>query len=236
MRTRRGSRLAPRELATTWQLASLLLDYPGADLLRQLPVLRSEAAALPTGVGAPLLRFLDHLSRCDPESLRAEYVETFDLTRKCCLYLTYFTHGDTRKRGLALVQVKQAYRDAGVDFDPDDIGELPDHLCVVLEFGACHDPDTAHRLLTEHRAGLEVLSMALTGRGSPWADVVAAVLATLPPLAGDDQERLRRLIEQGPPSEDVGLDTTPYLLDPRLTPRPTGPKLITTTIGVGVPQ
>ncbi|GLB64437.1 hypothetical protein NCCP2495_23160 [Dietzia sp. NCCP-2495] len=31
--------------------------------------------------------------------LQAEHVETFDLRRRCCPYLTYYRFGDTRKRG-----------------------------------------------------------------------------------------------------------------------------------------
>ena len=48
---------------------------------------------------------------------QADYVETFDLRRRCCLYLTYFTHGDTRKRGMALLQFKHLYGRAGHDAD-----------------------------------------------------------------------------------------------------------------------
>ena len=101
--------------------------------------------------------------------LQRDYVETFDVTRRCCLYLTYFAHGDTRKRGLALVQFKQAYREAGVELDA---AELPDHLCVVLEFGATVDAETAWRLLNDHRAGIEMLRIALAETGSPWHDAL----------------------------------------------------------------
>ena len=32
-----------------------------------------------------------------------------------CLHLTYYAYGDTRKRGMALLRFKHAYRNAGVD-------------------------------------------------------------------------------------------------------------------------
>ena len=57
---------------------------------------------------------------------------------------------------------KDAYRRGGVAWD-DDLGELPDHLCAVLQFGATVDPDIARSLLLEHRAGVEMLRLALTG-------------------------------------------------------------------------
>lgn len=221
------------DLATTWQLLSVLLDYPDESLTSRVPQLRAVAGALPEVVGEPITAFLDHVASADGRSLRAAYVETFDVTRRCCLYLTYFAHGDTRKRGLALVQVKQAYRRAGVEFDAD---ELPDHLSVVLQFGAQYDQDTAWGLLGEHRAGIEVLRMALTERDSPWAPLLQALCATLPELKGDDAEKLARLIDAGPPSEEVGLDLAPYTLDPRLNPSPQTRADLGSSIPVGAPQ
>ncbi|WP_405885437.1 MULTISPECIES: hypothetical protein [unclassified Streptomyces] len=84
---------------------------------------------------------------------------------------------------------------------------MPDHLAVVLEFAAT-DPAAGARLLTEHRAGLELLRLALNDDGSPWARVLDSASATLPALAGDDREAVMRLAAQGPPEEQVGLD--PY--------------------------
>ncbi|GAB3437423.1 hypothetical protein GCM10027517_08860 [Phycicoccus ginsengisoli] len=234
LRRARGAagRLDDRTLATAWQVVSLLLDYPTEELLARRPLLQAAVSGLPDPVALPLQRFLDHLSGRPLGELQREYVETFDVTRRCCLYLTYFAHGDTRKRGLALVQFKQAYRRGGLELDTD---ELPDHLCVVLEFGASTDVDVAWRLLDDHRAGIEVLRIALADKGSAWHDVVKALVGTLPVLRGDDEEQLAALIAAGPPSEDVGLDTQPYALDPRLNPRPTEPTQLGPTIPVGAP-
>ena len=232
-RTRAAAgRLDDRTLATTWQVVSLLLDYPTEELVYRRPLLESAVAQLPASVAEPLRRFLADVSASPLGQLQRDYVETFDVTRRCSLYLTYFAHGDTRKRGLALVQFKQAYRRAGAELDTD---ELPDHLGVVLEFGATTDLDVAWRLLLDHRAGIEVLRIALADKGSPWHDVVLALVATLPELQGDDEEQLAALVAAGPPSEDVGLDTQPYALDPRLNPRPTEPTELGPTIPVGAP-
>ena len=133
--------------------------------------IRHAVAGLPDGVRMPLGSFLDHVTSQPLEDVQREYVETFDHTRKCCLYLTYFTFGDTRRRGVALVQFKQAYRKAGLDLTAQ---ELPDHLGVVLEFGATADVDAAWRLLNDHRAGIEMLRLALADRHSPGEQVLAA--------------------------------------------------------------
>ena len=225
-------RLDDSSLRTAWQVLSLLLEYPTEELVGRLALLESAAASLPGQVREPVCRFLTTVGGTPLAALQEEYVETFDVTRRCCLYLTYFAHGDTRKRGLALVQFKQAYRRAGVELDTD---ELPDHLCVVLEFGSAVDVDIAWRLLNDHRAGLEMLRIALAEKGSAWHDVVLALVATLPVLRGDDADKVATLIAQGPPSEEVGLDNQPYALDPRLNPLPSESVELGNTIPVGAP-
>jgi nitrate reductase delta subunit len=60
-------------------------------------------------------------------------------------------------------------------------------------------------LLLAHRAGLELLRLALLEAGSPWAGVVTSVCATLPPLRGDETTAVARLAAQGPPAEEVGV-------------------------------
>jgi len=194
--------LTDKELVLAWQSASLLLGYPDEGLLARLPLLRQAAAGLPAAVSEPMTAFLDHLEATPLPVLAADFVSTFDHQRRCCLYLTYFEHGDTRNRGVALLRFKTAYRDAGMVLSD---GELPDHLGVLLEFGATGDVATARTLLLQHRAGLELLRLALQDSRSPWANVLQAVTATLPPLAGDDREAVMRLAAEGPPAEEVGL-------------------------------
>src|SRR6188768_2225048 len=150
--------LPDTQLRAAWQVCSTLLDYPTNDLLRSLGGIEEAVSALPADLATPLRRFVGHLRTVELRALQEEYVATFDHTRRCALYLTYFAYGDTRKRGVALVQFKQAYRRAGVEFAAD---ELPDHVCAVLQFGACVDVAGAWRLLLDHRAGLEMLRLAL---------------------------------------------------------------------------
>ncbi|MBF4766763.1 nitrate reductase molybdenum cofactor assembly chaperone [Nocardioides agariphilus] len=199
---RAASGLSPTQLTIVWQSASLLLDYPDEALLARAELIRSAAEGLPPTVGAPILGFLGQLVSTPLPELQAEYVETFDNRRRCNLFLTYFAHGDTRKRGMALLRFKQTYLGAG--FELDD-GELPDHLCVVLEFAATVDHELGRGLMLDHRAGLELLRLSLRDLGSPWAGLLDAVTATLPPLRGDERDAVRRLAAEGPPEEEVGL-------------------------------
>ena len=207
----RPRKAAVVDVAETWAACSVLLDYPTSELVDSLDAIEALVGAHPD-----LSEVIDHMRTTDLDALQREYVTTFDQTRKCALYLTYFAYGDTRRRGVALVQFKQAYRSAG-------IGELPDHLCAVLQFGATHSSEVALTLLNDHRAGVEMLRLALEGWrnddgtvGSPWAGVLRAVCGTLPELQGDEADAVRRLVEHGPPREDVGLQT--YGTDPLIAP------------------
>jgi nitrate reductase delta subunit len=191
-----------RPPALAWQAQSLLLAYPGDGLASRLDLLRDVAAAAGPRVGGPLLRFLDYAASTAPYELAAEYVATFDHRKRCCLFLTYYAYGDTRKRGMALLRLKQVYAAAGLRLADD---ELPDHLAVMLEFSAIAGPAAGRALLLEHRAGLELLRLALHDIASPWASVLDSISATLPALRGDERQAVARLAAQGPPEEQVGL-------------------------------
>jgi nitrate reductase molybdenum cofactor assembly chaperone NarJ/NarW len=214
--------LSERQLAIAWKSASLLLDYPEEQLVEQTEVLRMASHELPAHLGEPMRDLLVHLRSVPLPQLQAEYVETFDTRRRNCLFLTYFAHGDTRKRGVALLRFKQTYLRSGfvLDADSDHGGELPDHLSVVLEYAATVDQRLGWGLLTDHRAGLELLRMALRDEGSPWAAAVELVTGTLPALRGDEMDAVRRLAAEGPPEEEVGL--TPYAT-PAFDPGPAVP-------------
>lgn len=217
--------LTDDQVRATWLAASWLIGYPDDEVVDRLELLARLIDTLPDPIAADLRQTLTGLRDADLQTIRSEYVETFDTRRRGCLYLTYFTNGDTRKRGMALLEIKQTYQEAGLDVSDD---ELPDHLAYVLEFGAAHDLHRGVSLLLTNRAGLELLRIHLQDTGSPWAGVLRAVCATLPPLDGDDVKAVERLITEGVEEEHVGLtgyghedgsadmppaDMSPYAID-----------------------
>jgi nitrate reductase delta subunit len=191
-----------------FKLASVLLQYPTTALFEGLSQLDAVAAAAPRASREPFRRFLAWLRSTPPDQVAKHYVETFDLRRRCALYLTYYRYGDTRKRGMAMLGFKAAYRAAGLELVPGEGavggGELPDYLPLVLDFAALHT--RGEKLLRAHRADLELLLRALRQAGTPYADVVEAVCAQLPALRRPDLALVRRAWEAGPPGEDVGLE------------------------------
>ncbi|MBM2616384.1 nitrate reductase molybdenum cofactor assembly chaperone [Actinoplanes sp. LDG1-06] len=191
--------------ARLFELASLLLTYPDDELLRAGADLRAAAASVePDPVREKVVAFLDWLLGVAPIEAQREYVQTFDLRRRSGLYLTYYLHGDTRKRGMALLVLKQRYRAHGLRLTD---GELPDLLPVVLEFAAVAGPGDGEAPLRQHRQGLELLRAALTESGTPYRHLIDAVGAVLPELTDDDRAAIAALAVDGPPVEAVGLET-----------------------------
>ncbi|MCX5386785.1 nitrate reductase molybdenum cofactor assembly chaperone [Streptomyces sp. NBC_00083] len=187
------------------QAASLLLGYPDADWPGRLGLVRTTLEQLALPEAELMLGFCDSVASVTPLELGARYVATFDRSRRRALHLTYYTDGDTRRRGGSLARLKGLFRDHG--WEQDD-GELPDFLPGVLEFAArCPGPGLA--VLVEHRAALELLGHALAKFRSPYADVVRAVCRTLPGPAPADHAAALRLARNGPPTETVGLAPFP---------------------------
>lgn len=192
-----------------WQCASLLLAYPDHGHRDRLETVDALLCHVTVAAGEALARTLAQVRARDDMAVAAEYVETFDMRKKCTLLLTYWTAGDTRNRGVQMLAFADAYRSAGTT---PPKGEAPDHLPVVLEFAATVDPRAGRRLLAEHRGPIDVLRQALTDRASMYAPAVGAVCATLPPVVPG---QTTRLLQAGPPAEAVGLQPFQLTVPPR---------------------
>lgn len=193
--------VAPEDIDPTLKLASILLQYPTQALFEDLPVIIDVIEAMPRRSREHLLTFAQWLGYTEPGEVVRHYVQTFDMRRRCALYLTYYRYGDTRNRGMALIEFKNAYRTAG--FAPDE-DELPDYLPMVLDFAALCE--RGRRLLHGHRSDLELLRRGLEDIDSPYESVLAGVAATLPGLGRRELRQVVSAWQSGPPTEQVGLE------------------------------
>lgn len=160
----------------TLRALALLLGYPDAGLREVLPQLAAAVdaeAALPKARRAELRAFIGEMLRIDPIELESRYVELFDRGRATSLHLFEHVHGDSRDRGPAMIDLTQTYEKAGLFLGPH---ELPDHLCVVLEFASTQPPAVAREFLGEMAHILNSIFSALRQRESRYASVLAAVL------------------------------------------------------------
>ena len=160
----------------TLRALARLLAYPDAQLRSELSTLADaidQEAALPAARRAELRTLALELQRSAPLDTEARYVETFDRGRATSLHLFEHVHGDSRDRGPAMIDLAQSYEKAGLFLGPD---ELPDHLCVVLEFASTQPAALAKSFLGEMAHILTAIFSALLQRDSPYAAVLAAVL------------------------------------------------------------
>ncbi len=179
-----------------------LLSFPDAAMLADGALIAGAVASAPQAVREPAERFLDDVRTLDLLERQQLYVDAFDFDRRASLHLTAHTHGDRRQRGARLVGIKHSLRAAGLE--PTD-SELPDHLAVILEFRALA-PSEGAELLRELRPALEIVHSRLHDKGSPYANVLDAVSATLPRLTRAERSAVERLATEGPPGELVGLE------------------------------
>ncbi len=188
--------------ASIFGCAAVLLSYPDQSFAADLAAVTRVVAALPAGrARAGLAATGEWLSQMTPMEAGSAYVDTFDLKRGTSLYLTYYRHGDTRERGMALAALADCYRASGYQLAP---GELPDFLPALLELAACDRAGAA--VLAEQRVGLDALAAALDQAGSRYHSAVTAVIDALPGPSRADRAALERYRSQGPPSEQVGLE------------------------------
>ncbi len=188
----------------TLRVLARLLSYPDAALradLQALPLALDEEAALSASRRAELRALIHELQRLDPIEAEARYVETFDRGRATSLHLFEHVHGDSRDRGPAMVDLSQTYAQAGLLMGPD---ELPDHLCVVLEFASTQPPAIAADFLGELAHILNAVFSALMKRESPYASVLAAVLE----LAGETAQAVPFTADE--PLDDSWQEPEPF--------------------------
>ena len=73
------------------------------------------------------LSFIDDLKSIHPEY----YVDLFELSPKCPLYISHYAHEDDMRKRRFMVEVSQTYKSLGFNLLG---GELPDFLPIVTEF------------------------------------------------------------------------------------------------------
>ncbi len=120
------------------ELLADLLDYPRGDLAgRAEAAERIAQSAEPAAV--PYFRsFKEFAERTPHGRLEEIYSALFDLNPVFYPYAGYQLFGETYRRSLFLLTLKERYRERGFELAAP---ELPDRLAVLLRFAAEHDEE-----------------------------------------------------------------------------------------------
>lgn len=153
-----------------------VLDYPSAALRTHADELAAVLCA-PTELSPDereaVRAFVDDLAGRDLLEIQADYVETFDRGRKVSLYVFEHVYGESRDRGPAMIELKQAYAEHGLESGTQ---ELPDFLPILLEFCAQLPEAEARGWLVETTHVLQRVGVRLAERESGYASAFTVLL------------------------------------------------------------
>jgi nitrate reductase delta subunit len=171
----------------TYKAIGWLLTYPESNLIDALPELQQAVATeglLSLSAENSLLRFTASLATSDLIELQEAYVGLFDKSRQASLHLFEHVHGESRDRGMAMVNLREIYANAGLF---QDEGELPDYLPMYLEYLSMLPAAEARAGLTDVVPILQAIHRQLARRDNAYAAPLAALLdlAGVKPLAAD---------------------------------------------------
>jgi nitrate reductase delta subunit len=189
----------------TFKVLAALLAYPEQELvdaLDQMAAVLEAEGALPRSERRALAALIADLRAADLLDAQARYVALFDHSRSLSLHLYEHSHGESRDRGQAMVDLLNYYRANGLD---PGTSELPDFLPLFLEFLSTRPAGEAQALLGQAIWVAALLRARLEQRGSPYAAVFRAIEALAPQRA--DEAAIREKVGGEAP------DDTPEALD-----------------------
>jgi len=156
-----------------------LLDYPTSELqlaADEIEQALREERAIPAAELDEVSAFIDRLRRADVMDLQEQWVGMFDRSKRLALHLYEHSHGESRDRGQAMVNLALVYRMNGFELAAS---EMPDYLPLFLEFLSQIPKEAARRYLADAIDIVEALRIRLEERDSTYA----ALLGALVPLA-----------------------------------------------------
>ena len=166
----------------TFKVLSLLLSYPQAEWVNELDLLEEVLDAEHVKNGKARLQLAELLNSLRSESLlelEQNYVATFDRNPSHSLHLFEHIHGESRDRGMAMVNLIEEYRKHGLDMDAD---ELPDFVPLFLEYLSQLPEQDALNMLGETVDVMALIGRKLKGNNSPY-HTVFAVLEEMSPVS-----------------------------------------------------
>lgn len=160
----------------TFKALGALLDYPTAELQQALAEIQQALAAegeLKPAAMDGVRRVVARLAAGDLLELQEQWVGQFDRSKRLALHLYEHSHGESRDRGQAMVNLALAYRMYGFELASS---ETPDYLPLFLEFLSQVPNKVALHHLADATEILEALRIRLVERESTYAPLLAALV------------------------------------------------------------
>lgn len=162
----------------TFKALGALLDYPTPELhsaLGEVEQALAQEHAIPDAELEGVRAFIDRLRATDVLDAQEYWIGLFDRSKRLALHLYEHSHGESRDRGQAMVNLALTYRMNGFELNAS---EMPDYLPLFLEFLSVISEVHARRYLTDAIDIIEALRIRLQERDPAYAALLIA-LATL---------------------------------------------------------
>ncbi|MGQ0589986.1 MAG: nitrate reductase molybdenum cofactor assembly chaperone [Sphingosinicella sp.] len=190
----------------TFKALGALLDYPTAELGQALPEIQqalAEERVLDAAAMDGVKTVIARLDAGDLLDLQEQWVGQFDRSKRLALHLYEHSHGESRDRGQAMVNLALAYRMYGFELASS---ETPDYLPLFLEFLSQVPDKVALHHLADATEILEALRVRLAERESTYAPLLTALVSLCRRSA--DEEVVEAILagEPGDPEDLEALD------------------------------
>mgnify|MGYP001193045069 FL=1 len=156
-----------------YKIASTLLQYPTEEWLRGIEDIKLELKEMDDSFTKMYLNsFLFYVESTPFDELCEKYVATFDYHGIVTLHLTYHVFKDSRKRGEALVKLRNVFNESQFETITE---ELPDYLPLILEFLSVANEDQMQQVLKLHYKSMEKLHDDLMREDSEYHFILKAI-------------------------------------------------------------
>ena len=128
--------------------------------------------------------FIYYIKKNDLLFLQESYVSIFDRQKHFSLYLFEHIHGDSKERGMAMIDLNNLYQKS--NFEISYQNELPDFIPVFLEYLALISVNQASTLLSEIINIITTLRLRLKAINSPYY-IIFSILESLSKTKPDEK-------------------------------------------------
>jgi nitrate reductase molybdenum cofactor assembly chaperone len=162
----------------TYKILSILLDYPNSkskDVLNESMAHIDREGILSKQSKKRIEKFVDSFKNVDLLEWQTIYSSLFDCSPVSSLYLFDHVYGDSKMRGMAMVDLKQLYFSEGMEINSN---ELPDYLPLYLEFlSNLKDIKQIFNLTSEIEHVLDKIYKSLSNSNSEYQYLIEALLS-----------------------------------------------------------
>ncbi|MCC6174659.1 MAG: nitrate reductase molybdenum cofactor assembly chaperone [Chloroflexi bacterium] len=121
-----------------------LLEYPDEGIAAAAQACAALAAEQDAAAGRLLAQFQARIARTAPGRLQEIYTGTFDMDAFRSPYVGYHLFGESYKRSVFLLELKDRYQARHIEVG----SEMPDHLALLVRYlAACDDRDERDDLI-----------------------------------------------------------------------------------------